>query len=612
MFLRSRLRSATMSVAHRLQLFLSKTNRASLNALANNRALLPLQFPGSRITPKIDITLVTFNSAKWLEGFFETLCNQAYPLSHIAVYVVDHSSDNDTWNQLRAWQARIAERFAVFDIHSRPNLGFGAGQNFAIAFGAADFVLVVNPDIQFEPDTLSTIVSLAAADLPQVASWELRQKPYEHPKHYDPVTLETNWSSHACIMLRRSAWQAVGGYDELFFLYAEDVELSYRLRHAGYHLRYCPKAVVWHFSYAQPNEIKPAQYIGSIVGNLLLRLRYGTTLNKVAGLVLFAFCMIRPQPIAQGRRRLLKMLIRHAHPGTTRQKLPIERPATNVHFGFWRFDYELRRAGAFEIQQKTFTNHPLISIITRTLGTRRKLLLQAGSSVMNQSYPNIEWLVIEDGGECMKATINNFARHSPYPVRYFSLPRAGRSSAGNAGLHWANGIFVMFLDEDDLLYADHVESLWSTLEKANGCVAAYALSFSVLTKFSGEDDIEDELYTQPTYLNQPFSYEILRYHNYIPIQAILFNRSLFLERGGFDDQLDYLEDWNLWLRYAYRNRFAYLPKTTSLFRVPADPSAWLSRQKKLDGAINQAAKAAQSWCQRYDAKMASESSPSTN
>jgi GT2 family glycosyltransferase len=49
---------------------------------------------------------------------------------------------------------------------------------------------------------------------------------------------------HACIFIRKSAYEKVGGYEPKIFMYAEDVELSYRFRAFGYHLRYCPNAVV--------------------------------------------------------------------------------------------------------------------------------------------------------------------------------------------------------------------------------------------------------------------------------------------------------------------------------------------------------------------------------
>ena len=70
----------------------------------------------------------------------------------------------------------------------------------------------------------------------------------------------------------------------------------------------------------------------------------------------------------------------------------------------------------------------------------------------------------------------------------------------------------------------------------------------------------------------------------MPIQAVLFKRELYAERGGFDTRLDALEDWNLWQRYAYGNRFVYVPKVTSQFRTPADGTARGTRHRMLRAA----------------------------
>jgi hypothetical protein len=64
----------------------------------------------------------------------------------------------------------------------------------------------------------------------------------------------------------------------------------------------------------------------------------------------------------------------------------------------------------------------------------------------------------------------------------------------------------------------------------------------------------------------------------------LFQRSLYTERGGFELGIEYLEDWHLWQRYAYGNRFIYVPRTTSMYRVPSDTSQQVSRQALLDAA----------------------------
>jgi hypothetical protein len=67
---------------------------------------------------------------------------------------------------------------------------------------------------------------------------------------------------------------------------------------------------------------------------------------------------------------------------------------------------------------------------------------------------------------------------------------------------------------------------------------------------------------------QEWDYDLLLKRNLFPIQSVLFERRLYEERGGFDITLEYLEDWNLWLRYGHKNTFKFVAKTTSIYRVP--------------------------------------------
>ena len=119
--------------------------------------------------------------------------------------------------------------------------------------------------------------------------------------------------------------------------------------------------------------------------------------------------------------------------------------------------------------------------------------------------------------------------------------------------------------------------------------AAYALAIEVHTKVDPvESTYIEELFHTPGSFRQEWDYDVLLDHNFIPIQAILFKRELYEQHGGFDTELDQLEDWNLWLRYGYGNRFIYVPKTTSMFRSPSDYEARLVRHALLHNAYDDA------------------------
>ena len=68
----------------------------------------------------------------------------------------------------------------------------------------------------------------------------------EHPKEYDRETGETGWAAGACIPMPAELFHRAGGFDEAFFLYCEDVDLSWRLRLLGYRLLYRPACPVYH------------------------------------------------------------------------------------------------------------------------------------------------------------------------------------------------------------------------------------------------------------------------------------------------------------------------------------------------------------------------------
>jgi peptidoglycan/LPS O-acetylase OafA/YrhL/GT2 family glycosyltransferase len=548
----------------------------------------------------VDLTVVTYNSSKWLPGLFDSLRRQCYPLHLLSLYVVDHGSTDDSIAILDDLRRQHGQQLRRFEVYSRPNLGFGTGHNFAIAQGDAPFVLITNPDLEFEANAISRVIALAKVDDERTASWELRQKPYEHPKHYDPVTLETNWSSHACVLLRRTAWQKIGGYDESIFLYAEDVEYSYRLRSSGYRLRYCPSAVVWHYTYEHEAVLKPAQYIGSLVGNLHVRLRFGRRRDMLAALAIAMGALLRAEPFPGAQRQLLLALV------ALMRRVPailLSRRPTQAYFPFRGLDYEFIREGAFVKLQAQAVFDPMISIVTRTYRGRHDYLRQAAAAVFNQTYGNLEWIVIEDGGDTLKDEFAEICKGAPCRVRYFPLDKVGRSRAGNEGLQQARGEWAMFLDDDDLLYADHVEVLAAALAANKACVAAYSLSWLIPTHRNTDGSLTEGDYSTPTLFHQTYDYQVLMHHNFIPIQAVLFERALFVERGGFDTELDQLEDWNLWLRYGYRNQFAYVAKTTSLFRVPADAELMAQRQALLDTAYRTAAQRASAWREEYDQKI---------
>lgn len=169
-------------------------------------------------------------------------------------------------------------RVAVFGA----NLGSAGGHNRLLADVSSDFVLILNPDTILEPSCLKELLALAAAPAGSgapVGIVEARQLPFEHPKTYDPVTGDTSWASTACALVPSSVVAQVGGFDaDTFFLYCDDVDLSWRVRHAGYRVVVCERARVFHDKRLTPSgawTVGAAEEFYSAEAALLMAHKWG-------------------------------------------------------------------------------------------------------------------------------------------------------------------------------------------------------------------------------------------------------------------------------------------------------------------------------------------------
>jgi glycosyltransferase involved in cell wall biosynthesis len=213
---------------------------------------------------------------------------------------------------------------------------------------------------------------------------------------------------------------------------------------------------------------------------------------------------------------------------------------------------------------------PRVSIIVRTYAGREGLLSQCLSSLAAQSHRPLEVVVVEDGAETARAAVAGLSADPGLSWVYAAVPKQGRSGAGNAGLALATGDLLGFLDDDDLLSANHVELLVALLANAPQAPAAYARALEVETEFTPGSWLPYREVTVHDPMPHAFRREALWVANFLPIQSVLFRRSAYLAQGGFCTELEALEDWDLWQRVALLGDFAYLPRITSRYRVPAN------------------------------------------
>ena len=200
---------------------------------------------------------------------------------------------------------------------------------------------------------------------------------------------------------------------------------------------------------------------------------------------------------------------------------------------------------------------PLVSILIRSMG--RELLAEALDSVAMQTYPNIEVVVIDalaKGHRQLPASCGRF------PLRFIAAetPRP-RSLAANVGLENAVGKYILFLDDDDRIYPDHIEKLAVYLEGCGHSLAAY-------TGVSAVDRAGKEILSFT--LAPPCARLLLS--NYMPIHAVLFNQLLVSQYGcRFDLSLDTYEDWDFWLQLGQYTDFDFIPGISALYVIDTSP-----------------------------------------
>ena len=213
-----------------------------------------------------DIVYVSYNSKKWLHGLFSSWRHVDYDLKQVNIYIVDNHSDDEARAELFATKEKYGPLFAGFEILlQEENYGFGKANNIGFSKGKSEIVCFLNIDTEMFPDTLTKLDQEIRNADEKDGLWEFRQFPYEHPKVYDVLTGETSWSSGAAFAVRRDLFSRVHGFDEKIFMYAEDVDLSWRIKAEGFRLIYCPRVRIKHYAYQNAGEVKPVQYINSIV-----------------------------------------------------------------------------------------------------------------------------------------------------------------------------------------------------------------------------------------------------------------------------------------------------------------------------------------------------------
>lgn len=204
---------------------------------------------------------------------------------------------------------------------------------------------------------------------------------------------------------------------------------------------------------------------------------------------------------------------------------------------------------------------PTVSVIIPTYN-RSNLLKEAIESVLQQSYTDLELLVIDDGST--DNTCSVVQKCLDNRIKYHFQKNAGQSSARNLGILKGKGIYVAFLDEDDLWPKDYLKTVITQLEANNEFGATYTR-----VTLMYPDGTKKELGTEKRCRSGQITKFFFDYSPCLMPSATCFRKSVWKD-FFWDEALKRSPDYDVFLRISTRTKFLFVPDTNIIKRQEAD------------------------------------------
>jgi N-acetylglucosaminyl-diphospho-decaprenol L-rhamnosyltransferase len=223
------------------------------------------------MTDTIGVVAVSYGSGDVLETFLDSL--QAASKHPLDVLIADNGSTDQA-------PERAARREGVRLLATGANLGYGRAANLGASQVTGDWIVLANPDVQWRPGAIDELLAAAdrwpragavgplirtpdgavypsARELPSLTrgvghalfGWWWPDNPWSRAyrqQRAEPTERVAGWLSGSCLLVRRAAFESVGGFDPRYFMYFEDVDLGERLADAGWLNIYAPSAEIVH------------------------------------------------------------------------------------------------------------------------------------------------------------------------------------------------------------------------------------------------------------------------------------------------------------------------------------------------------------------------------
>mgnify|MGYP000201869940 CR=1 FL=1 len=184
------------------------------------------------------------------------------------------------------------------------------------------------------------------------------------------------------------------------------------------------------------------------------------------------------------------------------------------------------------------------------------VVMEAVDSCINQTYENIEIIVIDDGStDGSRLLLNEYILGGQ--IKYYYQENKERSAARNFGLDVASGDYINFLDSDDVLYRNKIEKEVFFLERNKDFFATYSAVEYVDSKKKIRRFVKGRGYSGESIMTD------LVQGNFVPIQSVLFRKNSL----RFNELVNAAEDWEYFLEIFYNKKVNYLNEILSSVRL---------------------------------------------
>jgi glycosyltransferase involved in cell wall biosynthesis len=204
-------------------------------------------------------------------------------------------------------------------------------------------------------------------------------------------------------------------------------------------------------------------------------------------------------------------------------------------------------------------NKDLVSIVIPCYNNV-STIVETLNSIINQTYKNIEIVIIDDGSvEDIQTKIKHFINNNSVVLK--KQENKGVSAARNYGASLAKGIYLLFIDADDMILPRYIEKCVSEFDQN----PALKIVYSEARFF----DRENGTWNLPKYID----FKNFLIGNCIFISALI-KKEDFDNADGFDTSLDFYEDWDLWISILKKGGSVYqIPEELFLYRKHNDNSS---------------------------------------